>query len=65
MLSRLLDNLSKMVKSKTIVGNSLAAAVVTVLTYFEVEVSVEVVTAMFLLGNVILRFFTVGSLEDK
>lgn len=61
----ILNTLNKMRKSKTVVGNSLTAAVVTILAACGVEVSVEVVTAAFLIGNVVLRFLTKGPLKDK
>ena len=52
-------------KSKTVNFNILGGALVTLLGQFGFEISPEVVSAGFVLGNFILRLITKQPLEDK
>lgn len=57
--------INKLAKSKTLNFNVLVPAVVVVLSSFGIVIQPEVVTAVIVLGNIVLRFFTDGSLSDK
>ncbi len=55
----------KLRKSKTAGGNVLVGAVMTILSHFGVEMSIEVVSAIFIVANGLLRILTNKSLSEK
>lgn len=58
-------NFLKIFKSKTIDFNVLAAAIVAILAQAGVAVPVEVVTAVFAIGNFVLRLITKKPIAEK
>ena len=55
----------KLRKSKTAGGNVLVAAVITILAHFGVDLPPEVISAGFVLVNIILRMITKKPLNEK
>lgn len=55
----------QLLKSKTFDFNALLTAIVVILGQFGVEITPEVVAAIFAVGNWIIRFFTKVPLGDK
>ena len=55
----------KLRKSKTAGGNVGVGAVITILAHFGVSLTPEVVSAIFVVANIILRMFTNKSLSEK
>lgn len=55
----------KLRKSKTAGGNVLVGAVISVLAQFDINLEPEVISACFIIANVILRMITKKSLADK
>lgn len=64
-MSYLFTYIIKLLKSKTFDFNVIVAAVVTILSNFGVVVSVEVITAITTIGNIILRMITNKPISDK
>ena len=52
-------------KSKTVIGNISVGAIVALLKLFGIEVPVEVVTAILVIMNLILRLVTKEPISDK
>ncbi len=57
--------LPKLRKSKTAGANVGVGAVITILSYFGIDLPLEVVTAGFVLVNIILRMVTKKPLSEK
>lgn len=55
----------KLRKSKTAGGNVLVGAVISILAQFGVTLDPEVISAVFVLANLILRMITKKSLTEK
>lgn len=63
MIASLLNALK--LRSKTVNFNALVGAIIVICNQFDLPISEEIINAVLIIGNVLLRFLTDQSLSDK